>query len=404
MALRRSALERVGPFDVSLRNGGDEQEWQDRLRANGRASLLYVAAAALDHRRCPADARLRALTRAAYSRGRASRRFDRWRGETPSLACELLTLLRCAGHVLRYRCPAACTMVAHSAGRLCEGLRCRRGVQARRPEAQPQADDFLSGTSGTVAGMRGVGRAVLDKMVSALQLVSGQRLALRLAARRRPQRRRVLVLGVERPEHGELVRAIREELYRSRHEVKLRLGPPAEAGKFENLNRLLAAETLEHHDWLVIIDDDVVLPRGFLDRLIFLAERFSLDLAQPSHSLASHAAWQVTRRRATSLARQTGFVEIGPVTAFSRRTFEVLLPFPSLRMGWGLDLHWAALAREHGWRCGVLDALTISHTQAPAASAYSREQAVAEARAFLAERDYVSAREAQRTLATYRRL
>ena len=22
-------------------------------------------------------------------------------------------------------------------------------------------------------------------------------------------------------------------------------------------------------------------------------------------------------------------------------------------MGWGLDLHWAALAREHGWRCGV---------------------------------------------------
>jgi GT2 family glycosyltransferase len=31
MAIRRSALERVGPFDVSLEHGGDEQEWQDRL-------------------------------------------------------------------------------------------------------------------------------------------------------------------------------------------------------------------------------------------------------------------------------------------------------------------------------------------------------------------------------------
>jgi hypothetical protein len=81
----------------------------------------------------------------------------------------------------------------------------------------------------------------------------------------------------------------------------------------------------------------------------------------------------------------------------------VLLPFPPLQMGWGLDLHWAALARERGWRCGVLDALAISHIAAPAASSYSREQAVCEERAFLAEHSYLTAREAQQTLATYRR-
>ena len=72
-------------------------------------------------------------------------------------------------------------------------------------------------------------------------------------------------------------------------------------------------------------------------------------------------------------------------------------------MGWGLDAHWAALAREHGWRCGVVDAVAIAHRAAPAAAAYSREAAVAEARAFLAERPYLSAREAARTLATHRR-
>src|SRR5664279_4634966 len=33
MAIRRTALQRVGRFDESLKDGGDEQEWQDRSRA-----------------------------------------------------------------------------------------------------------------------------------------------------------------------------------------------------------------------------------------------------------------------------------------------------------------------------------------------------------------------------------
>ena len=132
MAVRRSALERVGPFDVSLEHAGDEQEWQDRLTATcGAGRLRYVAAAALDHRRAGADARLRALARAARARGRAARRFDAWHedGRTPSLARELRTLAGCAGHVVRYRCPNGATMVAHSLGRLEAGT-ARKGASA----------------------------------------------------------------------------------------------------------------------------------------------------------------------------------------------------------------------------------------------------------------------------------
>jgi hypothetical protein len=105
------------------------------------------------------------------------------------------------------------------------------------------------------------------------------------------------------------------------------------------------------------------------------------------------------------VVRETRFVEIGPVTLFSRSTFSSLLPFPALRMGWGVDLYWAALAREHGWRLGVVDAVAVAHAEAPAASTYSREQAIAEARAFLAgaEHPHLSAAEAQATLATHRR-
>ncbi len=217
----------------------------------------------------------------------------------------------------------------------------------------------------------------------------------------------MLVLCIERPQHRALARATRAELLSSRHDVQVRARPPLARGKFENLNLLLRAgeggTPIHAHDWLLVVNDDVQLPPNFLDRFLFLAERFSLDLAQPAHRLSSHAAWPVTRRRWRSVARETRFVEIGPVTAFASRTFGVLLPFPELRMGWGLDAHWGAIAREHGWRCGVVDTVSILHREAPAANAYSRQDAIAEAREFLAERPYVRAGEAQQTLTTHRR-
>jgi GT2 family glycosyltransferase len=420
MAIRRRALERVGPFDVSLEHGGDEQEWQDRLRCAGGGDVLYVADAAVEHRRAGEDARLRALARVAYVRGRAARRFDTRRGDPPARARELETLARCLAHVGLRRCPAGLTMVAHSAGRLRESLRRPAGAPPRsalrpqlrrvppQPQPQPQndrgeADDFLSGTSGTVGGVDALRREARDRALDVRELAAGRRLALIRAARRTPACRRVLVLGVERPEHRATGARLRAELAGSRHEVEQRWCAPNAGGKFENLNRLLRQHPPDGHDWLLIADDDVELPHGFLDRFVFLCERFALQLAQPAHRLNSHAAWPQTRRRAGSVVRETAFVEIGPLTAFAATTFATLLPFPELRMGWGLDVHWAALAREHGWRCGVIDALAIRHRAAPAAAAYSREEAIAEARVFLARRPYLDAREAQRTLATHRR-
>jgi hypothetical protein len=128
-------------------------------------------------------------------------------------------------------------------------------------------------------------------------------------------------------------------------------------GKFENLNRVLEAAGASTAgapapDWTIAIDDDVRLPRAFLDRFVAVCEAFDLDLAQPAQTLRSHSAWKVTRRRPATLVRETRFVEIGPVTAFGRAAAAELVPFPELRYGWGLDLHWAALAAERGWRRG----------------------------------------------------
>lgn len=404
MAVRRAALQRVGPFDPAIGGGGDEQEWQERAQRSGPAPL-YVAGALVEHRRAGSDVRLRSLARAAYARGRGARRFDALRGAAPSRRREAVTMLGCMGHVLVRRCPAGLTMVAHSAGRLREALTepLTEPPPPPAPASAQPADDFLSGASGTVGGLDSLRRRARDELAAAGETLSGRRLRLAIAARKAPPRRRVLVLGVVRPERSALAQAIRAELLRSRHDLDIHTAPAQGLGKFENLNRLLAEHPPGGHDWLLVVDDDVRLPRGFLDRFLFLCERFSLTLAQPAHSLDSHAAWQVTRRRPGSVVRETSFVEIGPVTAFAAPCFEVLLPFPELRMGWGLDVHWAAVARQHGWRCGVVDAVPIRHRQAPAGAGYAREEALREARSFLADRPHVNAGEAERTLVTHSR-
>jgi GT2 family glycosyltransferase len=392
MAIRRAALERVGPFDEGLDLYGDEEEWQARLRAAG-GRIRYVAAAALDHRRSRPDTTLRALAGAAHARGRNSRRFDARRGDPPSLARELRVLAGCLWHAARRLCGNGLIMAAHSAGRVAEAL----------DPAPAPGPDFLSGRSGTVGGRRATLLGLEDAALDARDVLSGRRAGLAHAARTLPPRRRVLVAGVDRPELDGLMEAARAELAGSRHEVEFAIAPAAAGrGKFENLNAQLAAHPAQDHDWLLVIDDDVELPPNFLDVLLFCAERYELRIAQPAHRRRSHAAWPVTRRRAGSVARETAFVEIGPVTAFHAATFDDLLPFPALRMGWGLDVHWAALARERGWRIGVVDAVPVGHALRPSATEYDRDRATAEAREFLAGRPYLPAAEADRTLAVHR--
>jgi len=121
MAIRRAALGRVGPFDPALEIYGDEEEWQRRhLAAGGRTR--YIAAAGLDHRRAGADAHLRALARAGWTRGRHSRRFDVRKGTAPPLRAELRTLAGCLAHGPRRRCANGILMSAHAAGRVREAV------------------------------------------------------------------------------------------------------------------------------------------------------------------------------------------------------------------------------------------------------------------------------------------
>ena len=276
--------------------------------------------------------------------------------------------------------------------------------------------DFLSGDAGDVTDRRRrlkrsageLGCEALDRAA----LVA--RRADRLARAQPP--RRVLVIGIYRPDS--LVADALPRLRSPRHQVAIALGATGTAepalaahtvaerlsgGKFENLNQVLARTGVEDVDWLLAIDDDVRLPGRFLDRFIALCERFRLDLAQPAQTLRSHSAWKVARRRPASLVRETRFVEIGPLTAFGRRAQAQLLPFPELRFGWGLDLHWAALAAERGWRLGVVDAVPVRHESRVVGAGYAHTDAIDEAARFLADRPYLPAARAEEVVAVHRR-
>lgn len=119
MAVRASALARVGPFDPELRGRGEEEEWQIRLHeAGGR--VWYVAGARLVHRRDKQDSRLGQMTRDAYRLGRTARAFDRRKGSAPPLRQELRTLAGSGWHAARNRCAYGVLFAAHAAGRLRE--------------------------------------------------------------------------------------------------------------------------------------------------------------------------------------------------------------------------------------------------------------------------------------------
>jgi glycosyltransferase involved in cell wall biosynthesis len=117
MAVRRRALERVGPFDETLHGRGEEEDWERRHTAAGGV-IRYLGDAGLEHRRTVEDATVGRLARAAYALGRSARAYDVHKGTAPSPWAELRVLAGSAWHVARRRCAVGLVLCAHALGRL----------------------------------------------------------------------------------------------------------------------------------------------------------------------------------------------------------------------------------------------------------------------------------------------
>ena len=163
--------------------------------------------------------------RAAYRRGRASRRFDIYKNEAPATAATSCASSPAASlHGPRFRCANGPILTAHSLGRI-RSLLDERLAPPPPPAATPGVDDFLSGRSGYVAGKRGHALRAHDLLHDlAARIPARRRRSLAAAAQAAP-RHRVLVVGIERTDVPNLMAEARAELQRSRHDVTIDVAP-----------------------------------------------------------------------------------------------------------------------------------------------------------------------------------
>jgi hypothetical protein len=133
--------------------------------------------------------------------------------------------------------------------------------------------------------------------------------------------------------------------------------------KYEIMNELISAEDLSQYEYLLMTDDDVVLPEGFLDECITLQDGLKFAIAQPARTPNSHIDHPIVEQHSGIQARETLFVEIGPVVSFHRSVYDCIFPFDlTSPMGWGYENVWSNLVRERKLKMGIIDNTPVDHS------------------------------------------
>jgi hypothetical protein len=224
-------------------------------------------------------------------------------------------------------------------------------------------------------------------------------------------RRRVLVLGIyvaDQPNTVEHVVSVLDASQRfdvDQRWVALRgVAPSAKVAqktvshiaattpKYQILNGLLETiPDLAEYDYVLTVDDDIVLPGQFLDPFLTLQYDLNFAMAQPARTDNSWIDHPIVQQQPGVAARQTLFVEIGPVVSFHRSVYDLVFPFDlTSTMGWGLECIWARLLAERGLKMGIIDALPVDHSMRPPVTGYSWEVANAERDQLLAKFDHLT--------------
>lgn len=172
--------------------------------------------------------------------------------------------------------------------------------------------------------------------------------------------------------------------------------------KFGLLNLMLEDVLLDEYDLLMVADDDIVLPRGFVDAFVWAQQACGFSLCQPARTASSWIDHPIVAQQPGLLGRRTRFVEIGPLFSLRSDLFGLLLPFDDASpMGWGLDFVWPAQIERAGKSMGIVDAVPVSHCLRKPAAHYDRSQAMAQMRNFLDSRPHLSREEAFSVLTAY---
>jgi GT2 family glycosyltransferase len=172
--------------------------------------------------------------------------------------------------------------------------------------------------------------------------------------------------------------------------------------KFIILNSLLREENLENYDFLIICDDDVILPENFLDRYLEYVKRYDFSLAQPARTHNSFIDHHFVECLDGLVARRTRFVEIGPVLSIRKDAYDILLPFDETSyMGWGYDFVWPYFIEKAGLKMGIVDAVPVDHSIRKPVKNYEYSEANISMQKYLSKNPHLSKDEAFVILESY---
>lgn len=173
--------------------------------------------------------------------------------------------------------------------------------------------------------------------------------------------------------------------------------------KYAMINMLLVNEKLDAYDYVIVCDDDITLPPGFLDTFLDIQIKCDFALAQPARTHNSYIDHVIVERLDGLQARRTRFNEIGPLNSFRRDALKLLFPFDVSvsPMGWGYDFAWPLVLEQNGLRTGIIDAAPVDHSLRKPVAYYSHEKSRRQMEEYLAKTPHFPMEEAFTILESY---
>lgn len=143
--------------------------------------------------------------------------------------------------------------------------------------------------------------------------------------------------------------------------------------KTDNFLAMLARfPELGFYDYILFIDDDIVITPDQLDDLFMTARQFDLDICQPALTSGSVYSWQHTCQDLSKRLQFTNLVEI-QCFCLSRKLLTLALPYlPLIKTGWGLDLiFWELLGKPED-KMAIVHSIGMLHPRRHAPRMYQR--------------------------------
>ncbi len=165
--------------------------------------------------------------------------------------------------------------------------------------------------------------------------------------------------------------------------------------KFVILNRVLGRANLGDYNYVIVTDDDIELPAFFLDRYLACVGKYDFALAQPARTHDSYIDHRFVEQLDGITARQTRYVEIGPLFSVRTDALPLLKPFDvTSPMGWGYDFTWPLAMDAANLKMGIVDALPVSHKLRKPVANYVHAEADVQMKKYLAARPHLTPEQA----------